>query len=257
MRRIPVPPGFLDGLSAGEARALPDEAGHYAAIVLRLQAGEKLELFDGEGLLARAILTSVDPPSIEVEESRRTEEGESPLSTILFQAIPKGKRWDTILEKATELGVTKIVPLQTDRTVVAVPSGKANAKLQRWEKITTAAARQCRRSRVPSIALPMTVEEALEKHHAGRHLLAHTEGESRASLLEAFSAPSSSSEPKEAESADVGIWIGPEGGFTAAEVGLLRDRGARAFHLGPRILRADTAGIVTLGILQFLGGDFR
>ena len=251
MRRIPTDPDHLDRHRTGEILTLSESQAHYAITVLRLGPGDPVELFDGRGVLARTTLVEIDPPRVRIETITRTERGESPLSTVLFQAIPKGKRWDTILEKSTELGVEAIVPLQTERTVVKVSAPRAGGKQERWEKITAAAARQCGRSRIPEISAPRSLKEALEAYPDLMHLVAHTGGAGRRSLSEAFASRADHSE------GSIGVWIGPEGGFTSQEVQLLEAAGAIPFHLGSRILRADTAGLTALSILQALGGDLQ
>src|SRR6056297_1526787 len=158
MRRIPLPPGSLDNLSAGDTLTLPDDASHYLRDVLRARPDDRVELFDGRGKCAHGTLTTVDQQiHVEIQQVEKIEKGESPLKITLFQAVPKGKRWEWILEKATELGVHQIVPLQTKRTIVDIPEDRLDHKMARWTKILTSASRQCGRSVVPTLTDPLSL----------------------------------------------------------------------------------------------------
>ena len=245
-RRISVPPGFFNGRAAGDEVQLGDEETHYVRAVLRLGEGAVVELFDGLGHVADALILSPETGLVALETLEKRDIRESPLEIVLFQAIPKGKRWDWLIEKVTELGVHTIVPLQTDRTVVKVEGRKATAKLERWSAIVSGAARQCGRSRVPAVSAPATVAEALRGHPVDVHLAALLTGvrRSAAELL-----------PAEREARRVGLWIGPEGDFTNGEVQRLLEAGARPLDLGPRILRVDTAAVAAVALVQAAAGD--
>ena len=248
MRRIDVPQGFFAGIAAGEVLTLPEEQAHYARDVLRMDVGEPLELFDGQGKVARAHITEAGEPfRVKVDEIFTSELGESPLRTVLFQAIPKGKRWDWILEKATELGVDAVVPLETEFTVVRLPPSRVARRLARWEKIVASAARQCERAITPSIAAPVSIEEAIDRSDRDLDLVAHP-GEGLPSPDKALG-----DHPDTIRS--VGIWIGPEGGFSDEEVEMMVEAAMIQVTLGPRILRADTAGITALTLAQAAAGD--
>ncbi len=248
MRRIPVPPGYLDDLNPGDPLTLPAEQAHYLRDVLRARPEDRVELFDGRGVCAYGQVLSVDEElRLRIRRVEKVEKGESPLAITLFQAIPKGKRWEWILEKATELGVQRIVPLQTDRTVVQVPDERIPGKMKRWKKILTSAARQCGRSRVPELSRPLSMSDARESCEVDIDLVAHPGPGARL--------PSSILNQSELDISTVGLWIGPEGGFEDREIQRLKTFGARPISLGPRILRADTAGITALTLLQSAAGD--
>ncbi len=253
MRRVPVNPQDLAAAgSLPKHFSLPDAAAHYLRTVLRLATGTRVELFDGAGRSVLVDLFSVSPDEVIVEtiEDRISEFGESRLEITLLQAIPKGDRWDWLLEKATELGVHKIVPLQTSRTVVTVPPAKLNARLDRWQKIAAGAARQCKRARVPQIEAPQTIAQALKNRSETISLVAHT------ALTVGTLTPSqiiTQAHPNHPES--IAFWIGPEGGFDDHEIAQLLDQNVHPCSLGPRILRNETAGIAALIILQSAFGD--
>lgn len=253
MRRVPVDPQDLAAPGTLPKHfALPEAAAHYLRTVLRLPTGARVELFDGAGRSVLADLFSISPDEVLVEtvEDRFSEFGESILQITLLQAIPKGDRWDWLLEKATELGVHTIIPLQTSRTVVTVPPAKLNARLDRWQKIAAGAARQCKRARVPQIEAPQTIAQALKNRPETIGLVAHT------SPTVANKTPAqiiTQAHPNHPES--IAFWIGPEGGFDDHEIAQLLDHKVLPCSLGPRILRNETAGIAALTILQSAFGD--
>ncbi len=248
MKRVDVPPEVLRDCRRGEELRLPDDTAHYIANVLRRAPGDKLELFDGAGLVVVIELVSVDDGVVaKVLDSPDPDENESPVETVLFQAIPKGKRWKWLLEKTTELGVDRIVPLETRHTIVQIPDDRLEKKLDRWNRVLASAARQCGRLRVPSIEAPLDVDAALEEDGSGLHIVADPDDQSPPIAdLVAGTSPAPSS---------VGLWIGPEGGWTDEELEKLTSRAVCRVDMGPRILRAETAGIVAVALIQSTLGD--
>lgn len=247
MKRIGVPSDFFDDCDPGDRVALPNEQAHYVRDVLRFGEGAELELFDGEGTLASAVITDAgDDVVVELMEFNETEQGESPIRCVLFQAIPKGKRWKWILEKSTELGVDTIVPLETKHTIVQIPEDRLERRLERWERIVTSAARQCERTVVPTVCRPMAPQKARTESTRDVDLVAHPGPGARTprQVLD-----------ETGEIRSVGIWIGPEGGFTEDEVEALIAAGMHRIGLGPRVLRADTAPITALTLVQAARGD--
>lgn len=250
MKRVDVPTDFFSNCSKGDKVRLPDDTAHYVGNVLRREPGDRLEFFDGTGNLASVeILRVADEITVEIVEFTQAPRRESPIETILFQAIPKGKRWDWILEKATELGVDAIVPLESEHTVVQIPADRLRRRRDRWDKKLSSAARQCQRTVIPSIVDPAPIADAMADHDCDIHLVAHP-GEDAPTVGEAL-------DRAEADIDSVGIWIGPEGGFSDDEVSELEDQGMARITLGPRILRADTAGIAALTLVQASCGDLR
>jgi 16S rRNA (uracil1498-N3)-methyltransferase len=227
-RRLPVEPGTI---SSGLV-PLESETKHYAFQVLRLALGTEIEVFDGEGTTGRGLLAAdgVDVTSITLH----------PPSTphiTLYQAIPKGDRWDAVLEKATELGVDTIVPLLTQWSVVQVPSAKAAPKVERWQKIVRSAARQSERVYTPVVRAQTPLADAIRDASEDSHWLADAGGK-------VVSVPSGES---------VGIWIGPEAGFSPREIAMLAH--TTRISLGPNILRSETAGIFAVGLARLLSGS--
>ena len=253
MRRAPIEPDEMPPEGrVGAVFELPQRVAHYLRDVLRLESGSRIELFDGTGRVLLAELTEVDADSVavQIQKDRYTERGESPVEISLVQAIPKGKRWETVLEKATELGTARFVPLESKRTVVHISDVKVDRKLDRWQRVVDAAARQCQRTVTPTIDQPADLAQALELVSDIPSLVAHTGGET-ASLDETLHENGLLEERPDG----IAVWIGPEGGFDEEEVARLEQRGAHVFHLGPRVLRAETAGIVAVSLLQAYLGD--
>ena len=236
----------------GQRFGLPDRVAHYLRDVLRLQPGDRVELFDGTGRVVIAEMAALETGgvTVRIEDDRDTDRGESPCAITLVQAIPKGKRWEMVLEKATELGVSRFIPLETKRTVVHISDAKVDRKLDRWERVVNAAARQCERTVTPEITEPMGVDEALDALQDLPSLVAHTAGASPG-LKGALDAAGLLDERPKAAAA----WIGPEGGFDDDEIDRLVDAGVHSFHMGPRILRAETAGVVVAALMQAYLGD--
>lgn len=230
---------------------LPDRIAHYVENVLRMSPGDALELFDGNGRLLECRVQTIRDGDVQVAvlEDGRSRRNESPATLVLCPAIPKGDRWRWILEKTTELGVSRIAPLETERTVVQISEEKRERKLERWRRIVGDAARQSERTLTPAVAPPRSIERHLQDPFDGRDVVLEARGESRplAELLDEASADSGSS--------SVRFWIGPEGGFTDGELDQLHDSGAYFCHLGPRILRSETAATAAITLAQAEIGD--
>lgn len=253
MRRAPLEPEEMPPEGRVGARFdLPERVAHYLRDVLRMTQGDRVEFFDGTGriVIAELLVTSDDAVTVRVDEDRRTTRGESPCAITLVQAMPKGKRWETVLEKGTELGVAQFVPLESKRTVVHISDAKVDRKLDRWQRVIDAAARQCQRTVTPELSEPASLAEGLELLGETPSFVAHTAG-SPPSLREALDQQGL----LDARPERVAIWIGPEGGFDDDEIARLAEAGVATFHLGPRVLRAETAGIVGVSLAQAYLGD--
>ena len=251
MRRAPVIPETLPAPGATAPFVLDEAAAHYLRDVLRLRAGARVECFDGQGRALVVRLDEVTPAQVlatplhEIDRDAR----ESGCQVILAHAIPKGDRWDWALEKATELGVAAVWPLVTARGVVQIPPKKVADRVTRWSRQLASAARQCGRAHTPAVEAPRTLPQALDAAQAlddASHLVAHT-GPSLQRL--------STWIDEAAPTARVVVWIGPEGGFTEAEVAQLTDAGVHPVSLGPRVLRCETAGVCALSLIQSAWGD--
>ncbi len=219
---------------------------HHIANVLRLKAGAEITLFDGTGYEYRVRIITLKAGEIIVQIIGKSKPAvESPLELILGQSLIKGDRMEFIIQKATELGVSAIVPLKTARSR-RVNQELLAKKYVRWQNISTEAAKQCRRTRLPLIGKLTGVEEFCaeyeavqvklifwEKHGQGvKAVLSGTKQVNRAVLL-----------------------IGPEGGFNAEDVKIAQAHGFIAAGLGPRILRTETAAVAALSLIQYQLGD--
>ena len=230
-------------LSPGAEIVLPDAAARHAVSVLRLQPGEMLTLFNGEGGEYSASLALVTKREARV---RLTEfhavERESPLTVTLALGISAGDRMDYSLQKATELGVTAIQPLATERSVVKLAGERADKRLQHWQHLVIAACEQCGRNRVPIVAPVQKLFSYLAAVDRSQRLL--------------MLSPDAATPMKQIERAsNVVLLVGAEGGFAPAEHAAAMASGFEPVSLGPRILRTETAPVAALAVLQSLWGD--
>jgi 16S rRNA (uracil1498-N3)-methyltransferase len=236
-RRIHVPRARLAG---GRAR-LEAAEWHYLRHVLRLAPGAELEVFDGEGGLHPATLPAQDR---DLELGPRQEVPPPRAAVWLAFAPPRGDRADLVVEKAVELGAARLLPFHAARSVVRLDAGRGAARAERWRRIAASAARQCGRADVPAVDEPAPLASALAAAPDGfrRILLYEGGGEPLAGALDPAAA------------GHLAI-VGPEGGFELEEVAACTAAGARVATLGPRVLRAETAALAVLALLQHRLGD--
>jgi 16S rRNA (uracil1498-N3)-methyltransferase len=230
-------------LSPGGIVELPAPAGLHLAKVLRVRSGDELVLFSGDGREFAAAIESVRGSRVTAAVGvGRAVDRESPLAVTLLQCIARADRMDLIVQKATELGVARIVPVQSHRSLVRLDAAQADSKAAHWRGIAVSACEQCGRNRLPTIEVPRRLQNYLaESPAAGPRL-----------LLE----PESAAPPTpHTIGAVVEIAIGPEGGFAEEEIEALRLCGFEAMRLGPRVLRTETAAIAALSWLQSRYGD--
>jgi len=237
IRRIHVPRARIAG---GRARLEPAEW-HYLRHVLRLAPGAALEVFDGEGGAHQALLPA-EGEELELGP-RRVRVAPRALLWLAF-APPRGDRADLVVQKAVELGAARLLPFEAARSVVRLDAERGQARAARWGRIAAEAARQCGRADVPEVDAPATLARVLlAPPPAFRRLLCFEGGgEPLAAALD-LAAPGHL------------VVIGPEGGFAPDEVAAAAAAGARPVSLGPRILRAETAALAVLAILQHRLGD--
>ena len=221
--------------------------------VLRLPEGERVQMFDGQGHLAVAMVEAAAAASSGSPRRRplvlrplsHSSVPAPELELTLIQAVIKGARMDWLVEKATELGVDRLVPLVTSRTIVRPGRGDKGRKVERWQRIVLGASRQCGRAWLPTVE-PLTDVRGLADRAPAFDLL----------LVGALEAGAAALGPvvREARSAGlqrVGVVIGPEGDLDDTELTTLREAGARFVSLGERVLRAETAGLFALSILDY------
>jgi 16S rRNA (uracil1498-N3)-methyltransferase len=228
---------------------LPEHTAHHAREVLRLRAGASVHVFDGAGREWDAVLDEVSRRTVSARLLHAvTPRPESPLQLVLAMAALKGDRMELVIQKATELGVAEIWPVVTIRTDAAARPALKGARSERWERVASGAAEQCGRCVVPHVAPTTTLEGLLERPFDGsRVALLETPGHGHAALA-SLATPAASA---------LLLLVGPAGGFEPAEVTALRGAGFVPASLGPRILRAETAGVAAVAIAQATWGDLR
>jgi 16S rRNA (uracil1498-N3)-methyltransferase len=235
-------------LAAGREITLPTQAGQHLTRVLRLDSGAPFVVFDGRGGEYAAVLVERDGKQVRARvEHEVAIERESPLEVTLLQGIARGERMDFIVQKATELGVTRIVPIAAERSVVRIDPKRRERKHEHWQAVAIAACEQCGRNRVPSVSETRTLDQAL------REL---TEGSLRC-LLAADGAESLVAAAGRHPGGPSVLLIGPEGGLSDAEEQLALANQFIRCRLGPRVLRTETAGLAGLAALQAVAGDFK
>ncbi|WP_273453515.1 16S rRNA (uracil(1498)-N(3))-methyltransferase [Nevskia ramosa] len=233
---IPVP------LTVGASLDLPDEAARHVAQVLRMKIGEPLTLFNGNGGEYAATITATGRRDVSVNvESFDPVDRESRLDITLAQCVSKGERMDYTVQKAVELGVTRILPLLSERSVVKLDAERWDKKLEHWRGIAVSACEQSGRTSLPAVLPVQKLDGWLaSSDQALRLVLAPTESVSLRSL---------------AAASNIALLIGPEGGLSDNEIAAARRAGCVGIGLGPRVLRTETAGVAALAALQLLWGD--
>jgi len=232
----------FEKLEPGGEVLLDAAISHYLARVLRVVAGQALVLFNGDGHDYAATVEKASKNGILASITARLPAiPESPLHSTLVQSLARGERMDYALQKATELGVTVIQPVESVRTEVRLKPEKIPARMGHWQKVLISACEQCGRARVPELREPMDLVDWVGSPSDGQRLVL-APGESRPLAQMELSAA-------------VQLLVGPEGGFEDQELELLQRSGVQAVSLGPRILRTETAGPAALAILQAMMGD--
>lgn len=230
-------------LRIGCELSLPAEAAHHVKSVLRLARDDELVVFDGRGTEYEARLVAVGREDVRVLlVAPLARVSESPLAVTLVQSISRGERMDYTIQKAVELGVRRIVPIVSQRTMVRLSGEREDKRLAHWRGIVRHAAEQSGRTCLPEVAAVDTLPGWLA-----------TRAETVAYLLQPEAVRSLASEP--APAGAVALLAGPEGGFDQDEVLRLIGSGVAAVRLGPRILRTETAALVALTIMQAHWGD--
>lgn len=244
MRRFFVQPEVL----RSSCPTISGELFRHIATVLRLKPGAELLLADGCGHEAVATIKVIenDGVVVELQPFYAVPADEGALRITLCQGLPKGEKMDLVLQKATELGVSRIVPFNADRSVARLEGERLAKRFSRWERIVQEAARQSARSTLPSLGFYESLPELLRGEAGGVKLLLW-EGEKEQGLRETLE--------KMTKPASVTIIIGPEGGLTPQEALQAEKAGYIPVTMGSRILRTETAGLAAAAILQYVWGD--
>lgn len=239
-------PSTLSPTLVGTTIALPDAVAHHVVRVLRLDSGASVTLFDGTGgeYLATLVEAGKRGATARLERFEAVER-ESPLEVTLVQAVLAADAMDYAIRKAVELGVGAVTPIVAARSQFSLAGERGEKRMAHWRGIAIAACEQCGRNRIPPIASPQPLEAWLATVNPEHPSVMAAPGATVS--LAAFAAHT----PPGA------IVIGPEGGFTDAELSLAVDKRIVLVHLGPRVLRAETAGVAALAMLAAVAGDAR
>lgn len=230
-------------LTEGAQYTLEAATSHYLSTVLRMEAGRPVVAFCGNGFEYEASLTTPHKKNAVITVHSGTEANrESPLHTHLAIGLSRGERFDFVLQKACELGVTEITPLMTERTEVKLKGERLDKKQAHWQQILISACEQCQRNRLPILNPLISLSELLTKPDPHLKLVLHHRSEKN---LKDHATPSA-----------LTLLVGPEGGLSDSEIATAEACGYAPVTLGPRVLRTETAPITALSAVQLLWGDF-
>jgi 16S rRNA (uracil1498-N3)-methyltransferase len=248
MHRFHLPPDQ----TRSDRLTLANSEAHHLLRVLRGKAGDRVTVFDGAGHEIACTISKIEKSRVELRVVARYTTPALAYQLVLAQAVPKARSMDLILQKATELGAQRIVPLLSERTIVQVAAEDAAGKVERWKQITIEAAKQCGTNWLPTVEEPLRPRDFFRNAARGSlNVIASLQPGSlqlRAVIDEFVS-------EHKARPTSAVIVIGPEGDFTPAEIADARSAGFRPISLGPLVLRSETAAIYALSILAYELGD--
>lgn len=231
-------------LSPGKRIDLPEDAANHLVRVLRMQAGDACVLFNGDGRDYAATLLAANKRGVEVEVGASTGvDNESPLRIALVQGIARGEKMDWILQKATELGIASVYPVQSDRSEVKLDGERATKRLAHWRSVVVSACEQSGRARIPDVAAAQPLDALLRSAlPSARRFLLDPEADKAIATMASLDR-------------DCVLAVGPEGGWSPRDRQALQAAGFEGLRLGPRVLRTETAGIAAIAALQARFGD--
>lgn len=228
-------------ISRGQVRLLGEDEKHIKT-VLRAREGEKVTLCDGEGMDYLCRIASLERGVLLDVLSKTPCETEPEIKLTLYQGLPKADKMEWIIQKCVEIGIDRIVPMATERAIVKLDK-KEGKKLERWQKIAEAAAKQSGRGKIPEVSQRVLKFAEVVEDAAGLDAAAIPYEKEQEYGLREFAS--------EFSGTTAGIFIGPEGGFSEEEIALAKEKGIQPVSLGKRILRTETAGMVTAAILLY------
>ncbi|NYF99414.1 16S rRNA (uracil(1498)-N(3))-methyltransferase [Janibacter cremeus] len=238
-----VDPGALDGLGVDDVVELTGSEAHHAATVMRLRVDEEVLVADRGGARVCTAAASVASDLVSLRVTRRMDEPAPSLRLVLVQSLAKDGRDEDAVEAATELGVDGVIPWQADRSIVRWKGAKVDKGRRKWVNVIERAAKQSRRGRWPGLGELVTTTGLAERCHA--------KGVTPFVLHEDATTPLAGVELPDA--GEILLIVGPEGGISPHEMGLLTDAGARSVRLGPHVLRASTAGPAAVATISTRG----
>jgi 16S rRNA (uracil1498-N3)-methyltransferase len=225
---------------------LPPDAAHHAARVLRLREGDAVQIFDGIGNERHGVIAELGGKRVVIGKLTAVDsDRETPLKILLAQALASSEKMDWVIQKATELGVTEIQPIDTERSVARLSAERVEKRLEHWQQVAISACEQCGRNMLPQIHAPLDIMvwlQQMQKTSDAKFIL----------LPQGAASLHTQSKP----TGRVALLIGAEGGFTQAESDAALRCEFTAIRMGARVLRTETAAIAGLAALQTLWGDF-
>lgn len=235
-----------ENLIIGATVKLSENAATHATRVLRLNAGDMINLFNGDGFDYACELVMVKKNEVLAKvKGSAAINNEPPLNITLLQGISSGDRMDYTIQKAVELGVKQIQPIATERSVVKLSAERAEKRVEHWQNVVISACEQCGRAAIPIVSAPQTLASWLASNPqaASTRILLNPIGAKR---LAEIAKPTG----------EIQLLIGAEGGFSTAEIDIAISHGFQSIVLGPRILRTETAALTAITAMQTLWGDF-
>lgn len=256
---------FVDQKNIGAGTIFLDDREdlHHMIKVLRLSVGDEIDVSDGAEWEYHAVITSLDKDGGEAKIlDKQKFSAEPEIKVTLFQGIPKQGKMETIVQKCVELGVNRIIPVFMVRTVVA-DKGNFDKKIQRWQKVSNEAVKQCRRGIIPEVSQPVKIEDVLEMFDEFDLVLFPYENEDGTTIKDVLRTLAAGCSGIDAEGngaeggsmaakpKSIAIIIGPEGGFSDEEADLITEKGGKSVSLGKTILRTETAGMTALAMTMY------
>ena len=244
MHRFYLPPEHCNG----NILRLDGREAHHALHVLRLKHGEHVTVLDGVGNEFLCVVESNNRNALTLSISKKNFIAALPCSITLLQAVPKWKIIESIIQKAVELGVRRVIPILSERVVTHLDEEGSESKRDKWQLVAIEAIKQCGAAWLPKIEAPMTIEQFLSRReNFDLSFVGSLQKESRQprEILREFESNQKRLPP------NVGVWIGPEGDFTLNELAAIQDSGAQPVTLGRLVLRVETAAIYCLSFLNY------
>lgn len=241
MRRL-----FYKGLLADTIQITGADA-HHLMHVMRAKPGDEIVVVDDANAVARMKMVAFSEDAVTLELEERLEANtESPIDIVLAQCLLKGDKMDFIVQKAVELGAVGIIPVKSQNCVVRYDAKKAKSRVERWQKIANEAAKQCGRTALLEVAPIRSMAEFLQEEAADAEFIFFYENENKETVKSYLQALNKKR---------IVLLVGPEGGFTLDEASAITKAGGHSVTLGPRILRAETAAVAAMTVVQYEKGD--
>jgi 16S rRNA (uracil1498-N3)-methyltransferase len=234
--RFYLPPSSIQGTTF----VLSGPEAHHAVHVLRKKVGDQIDLFDGQDAAYTGRIDQLDPQEIRGTLLQQVSAKALPVQVTLYQSLSRGSKWEWLLEKACEVGVSTVVPVFTRRTLIKLDAAQAEEKVERWNRIALAASKQCGRSDLMKVETPREFSTAITTLHKDQLALIPWEKEDSRSIAEAC---------RSYKGKQVNLFIGPEGGWDPAEIELALSAQVIPVRLGPTLLRTETAGMIASALV--------